>query len=145
MTVAYASWTAAGGPNAFCLHYHDRNTGFLGEAAVQAGKKHGFFAAPMIATPDKKTGRGRNGTRAKVEEALWWGKTAQSKSTLYFYHPWKQNISPESVLKDKSLGSRLLSEAREGVLQTRVYRRRFDRTIEPSACRVCGGADERFN
>lgn len=32
--------------------------------------------------------------------------------------------------------------SRAGGLRTQVYRRRFDKTVESAACRVCGQADE---
>ncbi|KAG0418260.1 hypothetical protein HPB47_005015 [Ixodes persulcatus] len=107
----------------------------------QLEKKYGFFSTPVTITTDRKW-ETEIRKRVREEEAARWAETAKSESTLYMYHRYKHEISPETRLYDNSLGSRLLFESRAGGLRTQVYRRRFDQTVESAACRVCGQADE---
>ncbi|KAH7979776.1 hypothetical protein HPB49_010969 [Dermacentor silvarum] len=74
-----------------------------------------------------------------VDVAIRYGQ----KSSLALYRVHKTTISVER-LYDNSAGSALLFETRAGALRTKVYRRRFDQSVDDSTvqCRACGDDEE---
>ncbi|CAN7937026.1 unnamed protein product, partial [Ixodes hexagonus] len=106
----------------------------------QLRKKYGFFTEPVMeATASKWACEARR--RVKEAETANWVEEANKKSSLQIYSAHKETIGPETYY-DNSLGSRLLFEARAGALRTRLYRQRFDPTIDSVQCSACEQEDE---
>ncbi|CAN7997050.1 unnamed protein product, partial [Ixodes hexagonus] len=98
----------------------------------QLRKKYGFFTQPVMeATASKWACEVRR--RFKEAETAHWVEEANKKSSLQIYSAHKETIGPETYY-DNGLGSRLLFEARAGALRTRLYRQRFDPTIDSVHC-----------
>ncbi|KAH7980374.1 hypothetical protein HPB49_015347 [Dermacentor silvarum] len=72
-----------------------------------------------------------------------WQAAMDQKSNLALYRVHKTTISEER-LYDNSVGSALLFETRAGALRTKVYKRRFDQSVDDSTvqCRTCGDDEE---
>ncbi|KAL3188818.1 hypothetical protein MRX96_002980 [Rhipicephalus microplus] len=65
----------------------------------------------------------------------------EAKSTFDCYRKHQDSMCG-SRLYDISIRSRLLFEARVGVLHTLEYHRKFDGTVVSNLCRVCGVESE---
>ncbi|KAG0434837.1 hypothetical protein HPB47_018841 [Ixodes persulcatus] len=110
-------------------------TDTVGEASLPAPQEKRFFHDPVQEDSEGKWAREVRG-RVRDAETAHWMEEAGKKSTLDVYRAHKHNIRAEDFY-DNSLGSRLLFEARAGVLRTLAYRQRFDPTIMTIQCRLC--------
>lgn len=72
-------------------------------------------------------------------ETAEWRLLMEEKSTLQLYHTKKLAIC-EEVMFDHGADSTLLFKPRAGMLQTLMYRRRYESSpgVQAARCRVCG-------
>ena len=66
-----------------------------------------------------------------------WIRGMARESTLGYYQVGMEEMGATPGLYDNSQGSRLLAEARAGVLRTRAYRARYESEVSPE-CTLCG-------
>lgn len=103
-------------------------------------RKFSFLSNEVQADSAKKWAKTVDAqVRAQKRDA--WRAAMNSKPTLELYRTNKRHIRVEN-LYDNSVGSRLLFEARAGVMPTLSYRKRFDPAVECTLCRACGAEEE---
>ncbi|KAH7965447.1 hypothetical protein HPB49_007795 [Dermacentor silvarum] len=105
-------------------------------------RKFSLFTDPVQEDSERKWSMEVR-TRVQEAETSMWQSAMDQKSSLALYRVHKTTISVER-LYDNSAGSALLFETRAGALRTKVYRRRFDQSVDDSTvqCRACGDDEE---
>ncbi|KAH7979446.1 hypothetical protein HPB49_009431 [Dermacentor silvarum] len=105
-------------------------------------RKFSLFSDPVQEDSERKWSMEVR-TRVQEAETSMWQSAMDQKSSLALYRVHKTTISVER-LYDNSAGSALLFETRAGALRTKVYRRRFDQSVDDSTvqCRACGDDEE---
>ncbi|KAH7979718.1 hypothetical protein HPB49_010690 [Dermacentor silvarum] len=89
-----------------------------------------LFTDPIQEDSEKKWLLGVR-TRVQEPEMSMWQAAVGQKSSLALYRVHKTTISAER-LYDNSVGSALLFETRVGALRIKVYRCRFDQSVDDS-------------
>ena len=84
--------------------------------------------------------RGLN-RKIKGMREVEWQNGMEGKSSLQLYRKYKKEMVGNEIIYDNGEGSRLLANARAGMLNTRVYRSHFMNIVED--CGLCGeGAED---